>query len=382
MSDTPPAAASAGASPSGEGLKLTFDQTATARSIFWITISNALLNIVTLTLWRFWGRTRIRRHLWAHTSISGQPLEYTGKGWELFKSFLFIIVVFIIPLYVVIFGAVFLVQPGNAAASLIFGVFFIFLYLFLFWLLGLAIYITHRYRLSRTTWRGVRFGLPGSGKSYGWAFLGYLLLTLITLGWFAPAMEMRLARRFWGEAVYGDKPVVFETPDGKGPSGGLYGPFALAWFGGILGYVVGFLVGIAVGAALGVDITNDPTPSTEFIIALYAGVFAYAAVAIMLSLVYYAALYRRIASCLTLGGVRFRHNATALSLLWLFFGNLLILVLTLGLGLPFAQVRTMRYIFRRLEADGELDTSTINQNPDAGPPMGEGLADAFDLGTI
>lgn len=378
MSDANPAAPQAATTAA----PLTFEQTATARSIFGVAVVNAVLNILTLTLWRFWGRTRVRRHLWAHTTINGEPLEYTGTGWELFKSFLFIIVVFIIPLYAVSFGVVFLsgmVHPGFL------GLFYVVLFPFIYWLFGMAIYLTQRYRLSRTTWRGVRFGLPGSAKGYGWAFLGYLLLTLITLGWFGPAMEMRLARRQWGEAVYGDKPFGFSTPDGKGPSGGLYGPFALAWFGGIFGIFVGFAVGAAVAMALGVDFADyseATPPDARMIGAIYAGVFAYIAVAALLALGYYAALIRRIASCLTLGDVRFGHRASVLGLLWLYVGNVLILVFTLGLGLPFTQVRLFRFMVHRLTAEGTLDVSTINQNPDAGPKMGEGLADAFDFGAI
>ncbi len=374
MTDATPAAGSPG------GVTLEFEQTATARSIFGIAVVNALLNIVTLTLWRFWGRTRVRQHLWAHTTINGEALEYTGKGSELFKSFLFVVFAFIVPFYALTFGITFI---GGEVLTAVFGAFLLVLYPFIFWLLGMAIYLAQRYRLSRTTWRGVRFGLPGSAKGYGWAFLGYLLLTLITFGWFGPAMETRLARRQWGEATYGDKPFGFSTPDGKGPSGGLYGPFALAWFGGFLALAAGAGVGFALGQALGVDFTTAPAPGDiRFVAVIYGAILTYAVLATVLAMGYYAALIRRIVSCLTLGDVRFSHRATALGLLWLYGGNLLILLFTLGLGLPFTQVRVFRFMVHRLEAEGALDLATINQNPDAGPAIGEGLADAFDFGTI
>ena len=55
-----------------------------------LTLVNLLLNIVTLTIYRFWARTNVRKHIWACVHINGQPLEYTGKGIELFKGALIV----------------------------------------------------------------------------------------------------------------------------------------------------------------------------------------------------------------------------------------------------------------------------------------------------
>ena len=49
---------------------------------------NLLLTVLTLGIWRFWARTRLRRHVWQHLSLDGQRLEYTGTGGELFRGFL------------------------------------------------------------------------------------------------------------------------------------------------------------------------------------------------------------------------------------------------------------------------------------------------------
>ena len=45
---------------------------------------NVTLFFVTLSLYRFWGRTRIRQYVWSHITILGDRLEYTGTGKELF----------------------------------------------------------------------------------------------------------------------------------------------------------------------------------------------------------------------------------------------------------------------------------------------------------
>ena len=53
-----------------------------------IALSNSLLGLVTLGIYRFWAKTRLRRYLWSHVSMEGDRFEYTGRGIELFIGFL------------------------------------------------------------------------------------------------------------------------------------------------------------------------------------------------------------------------------------------------------------------------------------------------------
>ena len=52
-----------------------------------IHIVNILLTIVTIGLYRFWAKTRIRQYLWNHLEVEGDRLEYTGTGKELMLGF-------------------------------------------------------------------------------------------------------------------------------------------------------------------------------------------------------------------------------------------------------------------------------------------------------
>ena len=63
-----------------------------------IVLVNAILNIVTLTLYRFWAKTRVRHYLWSGTKMMGDRFEYTGRGIELFLGFLVVLAVVIVPL--------------------------------------------------------------------------------------------------------------------------------------------------------------------------------------------------------------------------------------------------------------------------------------------
>jgi len=367
--------------PAGNGgERLVFAQSGTIGGILPITLLNALLNIVTLTLWRFWGRTRVRRYLWSTTTINGTPMEYTGSGWELFRSFIVVMVLVFLPIYGVFFAAQLLLPPETV--MLVFGLAYIPILIFFSWLLGLAVWIARRYRLSRTTWRGIRFGQAGSANTYAWASVGYGLLSGITLGWYAPAAEMRLTRRLWRETFYGDRQFRILQED-EGLAGPLYPTFALAWIAGVAGYV-GFIWAYMYVLFGGFENIGDtpPIPDAMMIAKIYGLALVYALFVGLASLPYAAALLRRKAQILGLEGLTFRLDARSLSLGWIYVTNFLIIALTLGFGLPVAQLRLWRYIFKRLEAEGEIDIEAVRQNADRGPKAGEGLADAFDIGNV
>lgn len=56
--------------------------------VYKIWIVTILLSIVTLGIYRFWGKTRMRRYMTAGMMLAGDRFEYTGTGGELFKGFI------------------------------------------------------------------------------------------------------------------------------------------------------------------------------------------------------------------------------------------------------------------------------------------------------
>jgi uncharacterized membrane protein YjgN (DUF898 family) len=67
--------------------------------------------------------------------------------------------------------------------------------------------------------------------------------------------------------------------------------------------------------------------------------------------------------------------------LWLWVGNILLLVVTLGLGWPWVIVRNAQFTFRYLTLEGSLDLTEIKQEAQYASPTGEGLASFLDLDT-
>ena len=94
--------------------RLDLSQRINMRSMLGLSLRNGLLNLVTLTLYRFWGKTKVRARIWSSIYLNGEPLEYTGRGKELFLGFLFAAAVVGLPFLVAVFGAQFL---GPVAAA-------------------------------------------------------------------------------------------------------------------------------------------------------------------------------------------------------------------------------------------------------------------------
>ncbi|MEZ5939612.1 MAG: YjgN family protein [Hyphomonadaceae bacterium] len=359
-----------GTPSSGSGEEVAFAYTGRGRDIAGLAVQNALLNIVTLTLYRFWGRTRVRRHILARTEINDEPMAYIGTGWELCKGFLIVLFGLFLPVFLI-----FTIGPYYLPYGLIWLSILVFEFGF-FFLINYAVYASRRYRFSRSTWRGIRFGMDGSAVEYALAAIGFGLLSGATLGWFTPAAQMRLTRRLWEETQYGARRFKAGAPGGR-LAAGLYGPFAILWVVGGGAYV-GFAVFMSVILPT-LDI--DPSiPSWTMVLSIYGAALGAGLVIYLASLPYQAALLRRKAEIVGIDAARFRIAATAPGLFGLQVVNGLIVVFTLGFGQPIATARTFRYIFNRLTSTGLIDFDAIRQSASTGPRSGEGLADAFDIG--
>jgi uncharacterized membrane protein YjgN (DUF898 family) len=350
------------------GETLRFGETIRPASFLGLSLKNGLLNLITLTLYRFWGRTEVRRRVWSRVALNDEPFEYTGRGMELFIGFLIALGTVGVPFLLAVFGAQFL---GPVFAAVI----ILPLYLLLFALMGAAIFLAFRYLASRTTWRGVRFNLKGSAREFGLAYLGYIFLTGFTLGWFEPAMSMRLAERLWGKLSFGDLKLRWIAQSDNQ----LYGPFAIGWVGTMVSYIVLIVALIPLfGGLAGAEPTEPPV---QMIATLYAALFVWAVVVMLLFAPYQAALLRAVARSVHLGDARFKMDVKALEIAGLMLSNFALLVVSLGLLSPFIQARTASFLVRRLSSEGTAPLADARQAA-RGPKSGEGLADAFGFSPI
>jgi uncharacterized membrane protein YjgN (DUF898 family) len=354
-----------------------------------LAIVNFLLNLITLTIYRFWAKTNVRRHIWSCVHINGQPLEYTGRGIEIFFGFLIVLGLFVLPFTLAIAFVGIAWGPLHPALIGLQVLFILLIYV----LWGAALYRARRYQLSRTLWRGIRGTLVGSSMIYSLTYFGSLMARGMSLGWSTPVLNTVLQEQIIGDMRLGDLAFKF-----KGRAGPLYPTYALCWFLSLVAIVVFiFLFGAEVAALFGPEVQKvfdeigkpDAEPTLEQIwtagtvIAVLAVSFiAMFLVIPMLWAIYSAKELSTFANYTRAGNATFRLNATTGSLISLVIVNLLILIFTLGIGRPFIQQRLIRYMCDRMEVIGTIDVDRIAQSQATMDRTGEGLADAFDLGVV
>lgn len=352
-----------------------------------IAIVNFLLGIVTLTIYRFWGKTRARQHIWSCVHVNGQPLEYTGTGKELFIGFLKVLLVFTLPISALLFGLQLTLGVEHPSVAIVqVGVVML---IYVLW--GGAIYLSRRYQLSRTTWRGIRGTLSGSPLVYSILYFGCLMGRSMSLGWATPVLNLSLQEKMIGEMRFGDLAFKF-----RGRAGPLYPTYALCWFLTVFG------VGLAIAALVGVvmwvadtglgsffkDIFTSPDGSNDTAKAVFGigiillFVIGYLLIVPMLWAIYSAKEMTMFAAYTKAGDATFSFNATAWSLIGLIMGNILLFVFTLGLARPIIAQRIVRYFCDRIGIHGTINVDAISQSMHKYDKTGEGLADAFDLSAI
>lgn len=336
--------------------------------LFAITLVNLVLKVLTLGIYHFWGKTRVRRYVWSHTHFAGEPFEYTGRGLELFIGY----VIATLVLAPVIGGFQFLPLLAPDRPVLMFALMAV-IYVALLFLIGFAMYSSRRYLLSRTRWRSIRFGLSGSAVRFGLKTLQYTLLTIITLGLYFPFMRNHQTALFINTMWFGDRHLTY---DGRGKD--LFKRFLGLW--GIYLLLLGAFIGGTVGMAiLGTQIGEAGTPPDPTLI-IGLGVLFWVGAGLGW-LWYQVGEYRYFINHTRLNEIRLNLNAGTGSLIKLALGNMLLMLVTLGFAYAWVVVRTARFLTAHLQLEGALNLDAIAQNPEGIPRMGEGLAESFDLGS-
>lgn len=167
-----------------------------ARAFWNLLVRGAVRLFFTLGIYRFWLATDIRRFLWANTEIAGDGLEYTGTARELLIGFL-IAIVLLVPVNIAFFIAALDIGVLGSISGLL-------AFVLLALLSQFAVYRARRYRLTRTVFRGIRFHQTGSAWRYAIRALIWWAVIIATLGLAYPFAQASLERYKMYHTHYGD----------------------------------------------------------------------------------------------------------------------------------------------------------------------------------
>ena len=380
------------------------DYVGTKGRLFRLAMVTSLWTVLTLGIYRFWMKTRLRRFYWSAIRPGGHPLEYVGEPLE--KLLGFLIAVVFLSFYIGIVNLIlmflsFSIFQGNFVAYV---VSFIGIVPVMFY----ARYRARRYILARTRWRGVRFGMAPGAAGYAWRAIAHWLITIGSLGLLWPRMtfyleKYRVDRTQYGLATFqqGGKWTMLYRPFVYLVLGALGMAFTgiVAWQGGVGSAISIAIVATCVGLYGAVHyqvhsfrmLTNHKTvdgvgftarPRPWVVIRVY--VLGYILTGLVLGFVGFALLgaVGGLATLYSTGDVEGTLNntpvwlGTAVAVLSYFaffigFGALSQVFVTLPMARHYAQT---------LELTGTLNLNRIGQRARDEFSDAEGFAEALDIG--
>ncbi|MBU1214690.1 MAG: DUF898 domain-containing protein [Gammaproteobacteria bacterium] len=315
-----------------------FEFTGKGWEYFRIWIVNLLLSILTLGIYSAWAKVRRLQYFYRNTRLAGAGFEYHGTPIAILKGR---IIAFVLLLAYTIAG-----QTNPLMAILI----FVLLAGVMPWLIVRSL----RFKLYNSSYRGLRFGFAGSdGAAYA-VFLLFPILTVLTLYLLAPFTHYKIKQYQHNNSRFGDTFFRFDAT-----SGNFYGIYLKA-----LGLLVLAGVFFGISAALHMPVLMLVLPLFYLYIAGFLSV----------------RLPNLIWDKTGLGEHDLYSRMEVGKYLWIAFTNLLGIVFTLGLYIPFAQIRMSRYKFScmGLLAQGDLAEFVAGQ-AQSDSATGEETAEMFDL---
>jgi uncharacterized membrane protein YjgN (DUF898 family) len=336
--------------------------TGTLREYVPIAVTNALLSLVTLFVYRSWAKARSRRYIWNHTRFIDDELQWTGTGVEMFVGFI------IAALMIATVG--FIINVGLPALAVREGaivgfVALIAVYAGGMFLFGLARFRALRYRLARTLWRGIRGGSDDGGWTYARKAIGYYFASFLLFGLAYPWAQAKLWNERWNKMSFG--PHRFEA---NLVSEDTRGAFFLLW-GAIVGGT--FIVGVFTNP--NVVVMGPGYPQLVVPLLVYAGIGA-------MYVNYLASFYQAAVESTRIADLEFRLTAEFSDWLKFFAITVGLTIVTLGLAMLVYDFRKWRFIASHLEAYGMVDVDTLTQSRTAAPRDAEGILDALDIGAF
>lgn len=375
---------------------------------FKIWIVNILLTIITLTLYYPWAKVRHRRYFYGNSTLNGQNFEYHATGKQLFVGYLIamsILIAFVIMQQVSPIGGLVVILAFSLAIP---------------WIIWRSLIFNMRV----TSYSNVHFSFNGS---LGGAYFNYLLMPiLVFLAIYASPIVIAIlfsgdsgsasgalitllvlagiALAIYAYAVLKKRNASYfvnSTRFGQGQfSADLkVGPFVMILLKTIglslLAILACLLLGALVSMLTGAsdllltlsqslddpEAVNEVFASGAVVLAILSAYLGFIFVGILLFSYAMSRQRAYIYANSTLDGrIGLASTVGARGLAWVSITNLLLVLVTLGLALPWAKVRMARYLLEHTEVDTSADFSHyVSEKLTEQSSLGEQIGDAFDV---
>lgn len=346
----------------------------TAMDLFGIKIVNIMLIAVTIGIWIPWARVRNRRFFYNNTRVLDDGLDYLATGFDLFKGWVVVTVILVSFYALPMLGIPFLQEGLSVVLLLVYP-----------WALNKSL----RFNARNLAWRDVRFDFHGSYLGSLWNFFLFPVIGILTFGLLLPMASRSMRDYIASRYSFGTAGFFSESSLGAYYGAGLK---TVLLFLTLFVLLMIPLISTAAGAIIdGVSYAGDGDGPLNFVLAVLSILMVQIhplAFPIALGLIFMAtgAYYRALTRNIMLGGlrlqggIRFRSSVSGLVLAWIVVTNLLLVIVSVGLLLPWAQVRQYKYLTENTEIRPITDlTGFIDQQSRAGNSVGDAIGEAGDI---
>ena len=299
-------------------------------SLFGLMFVNALLSVITLGIYSFWARNKVREFHYSHTEMDGDRFAYHGTGGELLIGALKASAIFVL-IFLGVFGITYALDGTNQPSPGTQTIVTIFVYTAFALLMMVAVNGARRYRLSRSSWRGIRFSFHGKLGDFMGMMIKGIALSIVTLGFYTPFFQAERRAFLVNNVRFGSEPLIY-----KGEGRALFWPYVK--------YLLLFV----------------PT------LGLY-------------SIWYAAYLHRYHWNHTEMRGARFQSSVEGGELFALTITNIVLAMITLGIATPWIITRTHAFWCEQLMLVGTVEWASIEQRAQQATGTAEGLAEGLDI---
>jgi uncharacterized membrane protein YjgN (DUF898 family) len=317
---------------------------------FKIWIVNIFLTIITFGVYSAWAKVRTNKYIYGNTYLDDTAFDYTADAISILKGRIIAATAI----------GVYLVTTKYYPMS-----FFLFAALFSLvtpWLVVRAM----QFRLRKTSYRNIRFNFTGTYGEAASVFVGLMMLIPFTFGLIYPYIVSRRNHYLYNNCKYGTTQFFLNVKTQE---------FYSIYFVAVILLLLTMTISSAVTPRidpnlLGEEGRNIFTVNNLLFLPLYLFIYVYT----------FTNVKNLIWNNLRVNDFHFNSSLKTGKIFSIYSTNLLAIVATCGLAVPWAQIRTIRYRLEQLSlyAASELNGFIADSREEVSA-TGEGLADVFDV---
>lgn len=329
------------------GVPIPFEFTGSAGEYFRIWIVLVFKTIFTLGIYSAWAKVIRKKYFSGHSKIIDDRLDYHATGMQIFKGRLIVI------------GFIVLISILGEIDPMVEMVLSFLIVPIIPWAINRSL----KFNARMTSWRNVRFDWHGS---YGMTVLYMVLLPVIgviTLGLMMPWVSYKQRTYFIQNLTLGDRAFYADMETGPFFKAGFMSVLVFLGIAGVVAFI-SYLITIIFSTGMG-----------SF--SIWHNVTTFIFIPLLIAMYYYGIMTRKIMiNALEMGvaggphaEATFNSNISGLKFVWITISNLVAIICSLGLLIPWATIRSYRYQLETTsvipQADIQTFTDSLNEAGDA-----------------